>query len=110
VEGLNLTPKRTHEGRAREAAERRVEERWEARDGRREDCDGVAASLEAALEVPRLRDLKSHSFPPPWGEDEAAETAADQKRRRWIYCRSYTSDCRFTNHLPLPSPARCNPV
>lgn len=91
VEGLNLTPKR----RAECAREVREEERWEEQRRRREDCDGVASSLEAGLEVPRLRELKSHSFPPPWGEEEQEQReGADERRRRWIYCRSYMSDCR----------------
>ena len=102
VEGLNLTPKRTFEGMAREQAARELEERWvEQQTVRRDDCDGVANSLAAGLEVPRLRELKSHSFPPPWDADEQEEEessvpdSADQRRRRWIYCRTYLSDQRY---------------
>ena len=62
----------------------------------------MASSLEAGLEVPRLRELKSHSFPPPWGEEpeereeenEVVNDSADERRRRWIYCRTYLSDQR----------------
>ena len=103
VEGLNLTPKRTCEGVAREQqAKRDLEEQWAEQTQRRNDCDGVASSLEAGLEVPRLRELKSHSFPPPWGEEpeereeenEVVNDSADERRRRWIYCRTYLSDQR----------------
>ncbi len=31
----------------------------------------------AALEVPKLRDLKSHSFPPPWSRSEDADPAME---------------------------------
>ena len=105
VEGLNLTPKRTCEGLAREQANRELEERWADQGRRREDCDGVANSLAAGLEVPRLRELKSHSFPPPWDADEEQEEggvlpdSADQRRRRWIYCRTYLSDQRYVPYM-----------
>ena len=105
VEGLNLTPKRTCDGAAREQVTRDLEERWVDQARRREDCDGVANSLAAGLEVPRLRELKSHSFPPPWDADEQeAELlpdSADQRRRRWIYCRTYLSDQRYVPDLIL---------
>ena len=121
VEALNLTPKRTYEGLGREQLRESEDRRRKEEGRRRDDCDGVASTLEAGLQVPNLRELKSHSFPPPWCEDVDPEPAscqpqpshchaplncqepADERRRRWIYCRGYLSESRCLSFLPPSS-------
>ena len=56
--------------------------------------------LHLAMQVPKLRDLKSHSFPQTWGEEDCSPPlcsgqSADEKRRRWVHCQGYTEHDRW---------------
>jgi len=137
VEGLNLTPKRTYDnlsksnGFSSHEARCPAEPRYPPYDGdatlkyiihdrpglhpcsnNRDHTDCIESALEVdsgGLEVPKLRELKSHSFPPPWS-CEAQEggglnqpsgqhpcpthDSADEKRKRWIFCKNYMSGSR----------------
>ena len=142
VEGLNLTPKRTYDNLSKSnglsthdprcPAESRFSTHCDTTlkyiihdraalhpcSNNRDDTDCLEAALEVenhGLEVPKLRELKSHSFPPPWScetqEGEISQPSnpgiiqhhclasnghdsADEKRKRWIFCKNYMSGSR----------------
>ena len=75
-------------------------------------------SIQLAMQVPKLRELKSHSFPQTWGEEEdcspplcssgrtgqdcspplcSSGQSADEKRRRWVHCQGYTQQDRWAS-------------
>ena len=142
VEGLNLTPKRTYDNLSKSnglsshdprcPAESRFSTHCDTTlkyiihdraglnpcSNNRDDIDCVETAFEVenhGLEVPKLRELKSHSFPPPWtcetqeGEISQPQNSgilqhhclasnghdsADEKRKRWIFCKNYMSGSR----------------
>ena len=143
VEGLNLTPKRTYDNLSKSngisshdarCADTRFSSQCDttpkyiihdragnhpaSNDRNDIDCAEIALEIENhGLEVPKLRELKSHSFPPPWnceaqeGEVNQAvnpgaaqhpclahphqgHDSADEKRKRWIFCKNYMSGSR----------------